>query len=308
VKPPAKLAAYGAALAVVLIAGAGLGAAVGPLGDGDEPGHEMTEITSTATAAPQEGVEMPAGLAASEAGYTFSADDVSFAPGLGERFTFRILGPDGAAVTEFDTRHEKDLHLVVTSDDLASYQHLHPTLAGDGTWSTELSLPRPAGYRAYADFAPAGGAPLTLTARLAAAGELTPQPLPAPSPAASVDGYEVGFDGELTVGAESELVFRVARVGAAVTDLEPYLGAYGHLVAIRASDGAYLHVHPTEAASPEAVTFAVHASTAGAYRLFFDFQHQGVVRTAAFTLDVPTSASSVDPHDAADAEEGGHGH
>ena len=69
---------------------------------------------------------MPAGLSASEAGYTFAPDDTTFAPGVVEAFTFRILGPDGAAVTDFDTRHDKDLHLVVVSDDLADYQHLHP--------------------------------------------------------------------------------------------------------------------------------------------------------------------------------------
>jgi hypothetical protein len=305
VKPPAKLGAYGVVLAVVLTAGAGLGAAVGPLGDGDEPAHDMTEMSSTSTSSEsKEGLEMPAGLSASEAGYTFTADDLSFTPGVAEAFTFRIVGPDGAAVADFDTRHERDLHLVVTSDDLASYQHLHPTLAGDGTWSTTLALPRAGGYRAYADFAAAGAAPLTLAVRLAAAGELAPQPLPAPASTATVDGYQVRLDGGVTAGAESELVFRVARDGTDVTDLEPYLGAYGHLVAIRASDGAYLHVHPTEASSPEAVTFAVHASTPGAYRLFLDFQHQGMVHTAAITLDVPAGASSGEAH----GQEADHGH
>lgn len=29
-----------------------------------------------------------------------------------------------------------------------------------------------------------------------------------------------------------------------VTDLKPYVGAFGHLVALRAGDLAYLHVHP----------------------------------------------------------------
>lgn len=303
-KPPAKLAAFGAVLAVVLAGGVGLGAAIGPLDAGDEPAHAMTEMSSTSTTSEsQEGLEMPAGLSASEAGYTFTADDLSFTPGVAEAFTFRIVGPDGAAVANFDTRHEKDLHLVVTSDDLASFQHLHPTLAGDGTWSINMALPRAGGYRAYADFAAAGAAPLTLAARLTAAGELAPQPLPAPASTATVDGYQVRLDGGVTAGTESEIVFRIARDGTDVTDLEPYLGAYGHLVAIRASDGAYLHVHPTEASSPAAVAFAVHASTPGAYRMFLDFQHQGVVRTAGFTLDVPDGTTSGDAH----GEEAGHG-
>ncbi|GAA2466355.1 hypothetical protein GCM10023100_74820 [Actinocorallia cavernae] len=78
--------------------------------------------------------------------------------------------------------------------------------------------------------------------------------------------------------------------GHPVGDLQPYLGAYGHLVALRAGGLAYLHVHPsgepgdgTTKPGPE-VSFTVTAPTAGRYRLFFDFQHEGKVRTAAFTV------------------------
>src|SRR4051794_16842223 len=193
---------------------------------------------------PEEGSDIPAGLSASAAGYTFAPDDTAFTPGVVESFTFRILGPDGQAVNDFDTRHDKDLHLVVVSDDLADYRHLHPALSSDGTWSTELGLPRAGGYRAYADFAAAGAEPVTLGADLVAAGELAPEPLPAPASSATVDGYDVRLDGSVTAGVDAELRFTVRHDGQAVRDLEPYLGAYGHLVAIRASDHAYLHVHP----------------------------------------------------------------
>ena len=75
-----------------------------------------------------------------------------------------------------------------------------------------------------------------------------------------------------------------------MTDLQPYLAAYGHLVALRAGDLAYLHVHPAGApgdgvtpAGP-GITFYATAPTAGDYRLYLDFQHDGVVRTAEFTV------------------------
>ncbi|MPY92634.1 MAG: hypothetical protein GEV08_06055 [Acidimicrobiia bacterium] len=302
-KAPAKLGAYAAVLVVVLTAGAGVGAAVGPLDDGDDaPG--MAHETSSDGTTPEESPDMPAGLSASEAGYTFTPEDTTFTPGVAEPFAFRVLGPGGAPVTDFDTRHEQDLHLIVVSGYLADYQHLHPALSADGTWSTELGLPRAGGYRAYADFAAAGAEPLTLGVDLLVAGELAPQPLPAPAATATVDGYEVLLDGDVTAGAESALHFRVARDGAAVSDLEPYLGAFGHLVAIRATDHAYLHVHPTEDSSPAQVAFSVHVPSPGSYRLFLDFQHQGVVRTATFTLDVPAAeATSGTAHE----EEGGHG-
>ena len=72
------------------------------------------------------------------------------------------------------------------------------------------------------------------------------------------------------------------RDGEPVTDLEPYLGAYGHLVALRAGDLAYLHVHPEGGRGP--VAFRAEVPSEGAYHLFLDFKHDGVVRTAAFAV------------------------
>jgi hypothetical protein len=279
-------------LLVVLAAGVGVGAAVGPLGDGDDTMSSHRTVTNhqvdiDGTAPPATASDPPAGLSASEAGYTFAPDRTSFTAAVAERFTFRILGPGGDVVRAFDTRHEQDLHLIVVSDDLGDYRHLHPALGADGTWSIQLTLPRAGGYRAFADFAAQGATPLTLGADLLAAGTLAPRPLPLPEPRATVAGYEVTLDGAVTAGREGELRFEVSRGGSPVTDLEPYLGAFGHLVAIRAADHAYLHVHPTEDSSPAKVVFAVHVPSPGSYRLFLDFRHDAVVHTAAFTLDVP---------------------
>ena len=70
-------------------------------------------------------------------------------------------------------------------------------------------------------------------------------PLPAPAGIAQVvDGYQVTLAGDLVPGQASELTLTVSKDGVPVTDLQPYLAAYGHLVALRAGDLAYLHVHP----------------------------------------------------------------
>jgi hypothetical protein len=86
------------------------------------------------------------------------------------------------------------------------------------------------------------------------------------------------------------LTARVTKDGEPVTDLQPYLGAYGHLVALRKGDLAYLHVHPdghpgdgTTRPGPDVVFYA-DVPSEGTYRLYLDFRHQGMVRTAAFTL------------------------
>ncbi|BAS18531.1 conserved hypothetical protein (plasmid) [Arthrobacter sp. Hiyo8] len=96
--------------------------------------------------------------------------------------------------------------------------------------------------------------------------------------------------GDLRGGASSELTLSVSKNGAPVTTLQPYLGAFGHLVALRDGDLAYLHVHP-EGAEPQngqvsgpTVRFAAEAPTSGRYMLYFDFQVDGAVHSAAFVL------------------------
>ena len=195
-----------------------------------------------------------------------------------------IEGPDGRPVTDYTIEHDKELHLVIVGRDLAGYAHLHPTRDSDGVWTVSTPPLTPGSYRVFADFVPAGGEGLTLGADLTVPGDYQPVALPAPSSTTSVDGFDVSFDGELVAGSESELTVTVTRDGEPVTDLQPYLGALGHLVAIRHGDLAYLHVHPLEeadgAGGPK-VRFAVEVPTAGTYGLFFDFAHGDEVRTAS---------------------------
>ncbi|MET8824819.1 hypothetical protein ABZX40_18115 [Streptomyces sp. NPDC004610] len=194
-----------------------------------------------------------------------------------------------AAAEEYEESHGKELHLIVASRDLAVYRHLHPVLGGDGVWSVPVELPKGGEYRVFADFRPRGGDAVTAGADLVAEGAGESAALPEPTGVALVDGYEVRLDGELVGGEGGALVFSVHKDGRPVTDLQPYLGAYGHLVALRAADLAYLHVHPggepgdgVTPAGPE-VSFHAVATGPGPYRLFLDFRHGDVVRTAAFT-------------------------
>lgn len=205
---------------------------------------------------------------------------------LGETdFRFRILGADGVAVTDFATSHEKKLHFILVSRDLTRFWHLHPVEVGGGVWSVRLSLPEAGAYRIFADVAPAGAAAVTLEADLLAGGSHTPKPVPAPSSVFTGEGYEVRLGGELATGHGGKLVFTVTKDERAVLDLQPYLGAYGHLVAIRADDLSYVHVHPDDAVTEPGPEIAFHAAVPGpgTYRLFLDFQHGGVIRTADFT-------------------------
>lgn len=225
--------------------------------------------------------------------YTLAVQQDRFDPGRPAAFRFTVLGPEGQAVTEYLPLHERELHLIVVRRDLATFSHLHPSREADGTWHVELTLPSPGPYRAFADLAPKDGPEVTLSVDLTAPGEWAEQQLPALSRTARAGAYQVDLEGELVAGVHSEITFRVRRDGRGV-ELEPYLGALGHLVAIRASDLAYLHVHPLEQASSEAVPFGVEVPSPGSYRLFLQLQHEHRVHTVAFTMHASERRADTD--------------
>ncbi|MFI6850585.1 hypothetical protein ACIBJD_39380 [Kitasatospora sp. NPDC050467] len=294
-----KIAAFATGLTTAFGAAYGVGHATGT-------GPRPTASTTAAGAhaghtpeAPNAAEHLPGGLQVSERGYTLSVDDPFVTAGATPTdLRFRILGADGHPVTDYRPAHEKELHLIVAPRDLTSFQHLHPTRAADGTWSAAAALPTAGEYRVFADFTPAGAAEgLTLGADLHAAGDLRPAPLPETGRSVTVDGYTVTLGGDLTPGRPARLTLTVTRDGRPVTDLQPYLGSYGHLVALRAGDLAYLHVHPESTTPGPEVAFTATAPSPGAYRLFLDFRHGDAVRTAAFTVttpggDAPTEADA----------------
>ncbi|MEV0077498.1 hypothetical protein AB0H58_13915 [Nocardia neocaledoniensis] len=247
------------------------------------------------------GAGAPGGLLITQDGYTLDLDTAIAEPGEID-FRFRILGPDGKPVTEFDPIHDRELHLIVARRELTGFWHVHPIREADGTWAIRLDLPEAGAYRVFTDIAPrALGRTITLGADLAIAGQYAPRPVPAVGRLAEVDGYEVTVGGELR--AEGDLLtLTVRKDGAPVTDLQPYLAAFGHLVILRAGDLAYVHVHPNgepgdgiTPAGPE-ITFHTAVPGPGTYRLFLDFKHGDVVRTAAFTVTAGVATAPENTH------------
>jgi hypothetical protein len=289
------------ALVVALVAGFGLGRLTGTASPTGSPaGSPAADHTHAPGVAPHArgganggtasaGAEV-GGLAVSAGGYTLVPATTSFTAGQAADLRFTVQGPDRTPMTSFAIVHEKPLHLIVARRDLSGYQHLHPTMAPDGTWSVPLTLPEPGVWRAFADFTvkdPAGlELPATLGVDLVAAGVYAPRAVPAPARESTVDGLTVVYEGTPTVGATQPLQFRVTRAGAPAP-LQPYLGSYGHLVVLREGDLAYLHTHPDPQLTGGTVKFWLAAPGTGRYRMFLDFQVDGIVRTAAFTVEVP---------------------
>ena len=297
----ARLAVFAVAVTVVFGSALAAGRVVDPIhdevadtmgdmmgsghGDGGAGAHgAMAGHEATAG----QGPAAVGGLSIVDDGLRLEVDDPVLAAGAARSFAFRIVDAGGEVVTDFDPEQGGvELHLVVVGRDLSGFQHLHPQMAPDGTWSTPLTLASPGASRAFVDVT-VGDRPHTLGVDLLAPGNFTPQLLPPPAASASVDGYDVRFGSpDLVAGEQVELSFSVGRGGLPVTDLEPYLGARGHLVGLRQGDLAYLHLHPEEAAEDDTIVFAGTFPSPGAYRLFLQFQHAGVVRTVPFTVEVP---------------------
>ena len=229
------------------------------------------------------------GLAVAQDGYQLETLTAPQKTGEDGVLSFRLTGPDGRPVTNYTISHDKDLHLIVVRSDGSRFRHVHPTTDGTGTWSLPWQWAEAGSYRVFADFVPtATGEPLTLASTVEVAGTFTPAALGEDTATATVDGFTVTLVGTLCAGQESTLTFTVTRNGSPVTTLQPYLGAAGHLVALRSGDLAYLHVHPMgekpAAASGPDIAFMAQAPTPGRYLLYLDFQVDGQVRAAAFTV------------------------
>lgn len=304
-----KAAVYGVGLAALFGGAVGIGSLVGPVNEDKPPTHEQAHggastsapsgdahaghgSTASKTAAPANpAAALPGGLAVAQNGYRLVLDRPAAAAGR-QQVAFTIVGPSGRPVTAYDVEHEKKLHLIAVRRDTSGFQHVHPTLGADGRWQTTLDLTA-GDWRLYADFKATGAEPLVLGSDLFVPGGYAPVVDRPVSTTATVDGFTVAMSGAIKAGTDSTVTLQVSKAGKPVTDLQPYLGAYGHLVALRGGDLAYLHVHPTgeprdgKTKPGPAIEFITNAPSPGRYRLFLDFKHGDVVRTAEFTVDVP---------------------
>lgn len=291
-----RLAIYGLGLVVAFAAAFGIARVTVP----ESVVEGWSERAAANSHAGHEDVDTDAvgpgatGLSLAADGYVLAPVSAPGAVGEDGTLSFVIRGDDGRPLTEFAVAHEKLLHLIVVRTDGAQFRHVHPDLdRASGTWSLPWRWDAAGTYRVYVDFTPADFTPagadapgITLSRLVQVAGDYQPVPTPV-TRTVQTGGFTVDVAGEPAVDGTGELTFSVTRDGRPVA-VQPYLGAFGHLVALREGDLAYLHVHagdPSTSSGSGVLGFGVAAPTAGRYLLYLDFRVDGQVHTAQVVLD-----------------------
>jgi hypothetical protein len=313
---PLRVLAFVSALAAAFALAWGGGRLVGPesgdlFASASEPtGHRVERLNGNPGT--------PSGMVAEATGLTARADGFTLAladrtPDAGRtRLDFQVLTSSGRPLLDYTREHEKDLHLIVVRRDLTGFQHVHPRLdRSTGTWSVDVRL-TPGVWRVVADLVPEGWEGITLADDVSVAGDFTPAALPVDDRVAEVETdagtYTVTLEGDTAPGASTVLTTRIELDGEPVTDLEPYLGAHGHLVAMRAGDLGYLHVHPEEGPAGPGIDFATAFPEPAPSRLSRHSHPRAPGHTGAYTVEGAGPPAPDSGDDSGHAEGGDHDH
>ncbi|MBL8019385.1 MAG: hypothetical protein JNM27_06950 [Leptospirales bacterium] len=215
---------------------------------------------------------------------------------------FMIHDKNGKVVRDFETMHTRIMHFIIVRKDLANFQHLHPSFDKEsGVFTlTGLQFETDGEYRLFADFTPSGGMAQghehhqemskgqTLGVSVVAgdANKYRPESIGYSRMSDSRENYSFALQSK---GSELERVLRftVSESGKPVKDLQPYLGALGHVVVLSEGDLMYVHAHPDESVGNEtgSVSFEVHFPRPAKYKIFAQFQHKGKILTSSFVLE-----------------------
>lgn len=258
----------------------------------------------------------PSANAQPRASYDVTLQTAPAKPKAGQTTDLRLKVTDrrGSPITEFDLVHERPMHVIIVSQDLSEFWHVHPAADGRGSFSVSHRFPAGGDYRVYADLKPAGHTAAVVPLSLNVAGP-RPSHLPLGSDRSVFVSSDDGLRIELrtsdrpTAGAQSRLEFFLTdlRNGSPVTDLEPYLGSLVHVIIVRVESLDMLHVHRSE--STESAHGGTHQAhhppsassgdgrlvaetqfpSAGRYKIWAQVQRHGRVITSSFVITVRSS-------------------
>jgi hypothetical protein len=213
--------------------------------------------------------------------------------GPSARLFFHFRTADGKPAEDFQVVHERTLHAFIVSRDLQFFEHAHPARLRRGEFLLPVSFPALGEYMVFADFVPEGALPQMLQQLLVTPGfrgRMEPVALKPALTDQLVDGLRFVIQvEEFRAATPSLLTITVsdAQTGEPVKDLEPYLGASGHLFFANADFTDATHSHPLESNTGPSIRFLTRFNAPGIHRVWLQAQRKGRVVTVVWTLDVP---------------------
>ncbi len=253
---------------------------------GHEHGH-----AEVGTASHAHGEGGHAGHAAAKTKLDVRADGEPEA-GVPATLRMSIQGKDGRPVKDFKEAHEAMVHLIIVRAGLDQFAHVHPKVdATSGELTVQHTFPVGGTYHMFADFQDQGGAAGLAVGELKVAGDAPAAPALVPDAPGTVAGdgltAQISVDG-VKAGAEGTVCFVLSTPdGKPASNLEPYMGAMGHLNIVSADATQSIHSHPSDGdGEKNKVTFIAHFHTAGLYKGWGQFKRNGRVQVVPFVLKV----------------------
>jgi hypothetical protein len=203
-------------------------------------------------------------------------------PGQPVELSFAVTDPwKHRPVTKFQLVHERLFHMFVVSQDLEFFLHDHPVFAPDGQFHYDnLVLPRAGMYRVLGDFYPDAATPQLISKTLLVPGA-APERMKV-SDARKSDAMTLSTVPERAIaGMNTQLHFTLTPGDG----LQPYLGAWAHMLV--ASDDLIdlIHLHPFIAdGGPEIQFNATLPRPEHTYRIWVQYQRNGAVHTERFDV------------------------
>ncbi|MBI4851221.1 MAG: cupredoxin domain-containing protein [Acidobacteria bacterium] len=214
-------------------------------------------------------------------------------------FSMQDASTKDISINDLEIVHEKPMHLIVVSEDLSFFNHIHPMPTSDGSiFEVETEFPNAGKYRFYLDYSPKSVGhrlarlDINVIGTVPAAIELVEDKT----------DFQIIEDLKVTIKPEKAfqanealtLAFLVedAKTGKPITDIEPYLGAFAHFNIIKQDHSETLHAHPLveakskdERGGPEIGTRTIFPKP-GLYKIWTQFQRKGKVIVAPFIINV----------------------
>jgi plastocyanin len=251
-------------------------------------GHDMHNMTN----APQQPIakaKLSIGLP------TATAIAGNLLPKAPVTMTIDVKDLKGRSIAKFDTFQEKLMHLIIVSDDLSHFDHIHPTYQGNGRFVVQANFPKPGKYSLFSDYKPAGKAEQVSVLSTQIPGKITPPPAPIDRLSKVIGNTQATLKIEpqtVTAGQMVNLNFDLVDTGTRqpIADLQPYLGERGHMVIVRQAKtitrANYIHAHAMPDTGDGKIQFMTSFPQPGKYKLWGQFSRGGKIVVADFWVNV----------------------